>query len=339
MWMKPWRPAWFQRTPQERGSRDGTIVQDLPCCLTQKCPCQGSSYPLPHPYHKGTNAVKTFSGKGWANIYSLQMWHQHQTKETNPFQSSLMNQGVHAGCSVSRKSIWAWVTLQEFPLPLVTSLLKSPAPPNAAPAKILPFWEIAAAYIISERLHESESCRFLVSFHGCYISLPLHEEMLWSIENRCYYKGSGYLGERLQDLMFLSDMSWACWGAQDKHSTGLQLWERARDEHKHFKATLGLRKTTERDRRGGMGMEIDPESYMVVHRLSARLRKWLWHLRNLGGKYYKGHHDFPPGSDGFYSTPTVKRKDCIKKHPFSEPFSAGRCACEVMMLVLLADAW
>lgn len=65
---------------------------------------------------------------------------------------------------------------------MVTALLKSPAPLDAAPAapaKMLPF---VAVFVISERVHMGESCKFLASFHGHYASLPSTREC-YNLEN------------------------------------------------------------------------------------------------------------------------------------------------------------
>lgn len=67
---------------------------------------------------------------------------------------------------------------------------------------------------------------------------------------------------------------------------------RAKHGHNHFKTTVGMRRTTERDRRGGAEMETEPESYPVVHMLSARLRKGRWCFRNLEEMCRDGQHDF-----------------------------------------------
>jgi hypothetical protein len=54
-------------------------------------------------------------------------------------------------------------------------------------------------------------------------------------------------------------MIWALLGTYVKQSAGLQVEERARHEQDHSKATLGMRRTTERDWRGAVGLEIDPK--------------------------------------------------------------------------------
>lgn len=132
------------------------------------------------------------------------------------------------------------MTLLEFPAPLVTTLKKSPAPLDAAPAEML--------------LMSSLRGHMRVSFHDHYAALPLPEGMLYSGEKaviiRVRTPWRKAAGSDAEVGWFLSDMTWALRGPQVKHSTGLQLEGRARHEHGHFKAILGMRRTTDHRKTG-----------------------------------------------------------------------------------------